>query len=285
MNVFPVIQTPTASHLSVPDRARTCLFLCLSALLGTSLIGCSAMKATEAKTTPFLAHSDELHPWPQHAPWDEVWPKDPSTVMARSETVRDIYISAVDTTYLNHTKDPSGIWVETYHVEPEDIQKMADLIRASFSEAIRSSSTAETNLRLIETPHPHSLRLDIALVELRPTSVALNAAADAGGLLLPGSKLIEEAAAVGAQAAGGAIAAGTIAIEFRLVENSSNEVIAEAKDREEDPSSIIPNYRDFEKFGWSRETAQNWAKEFVLVFGSSSSTKVDDESHISVAPW
>lgn len=256
----------------------------LSVITLTSLAaaGCS-LRAPAAPTTPFLSYGDQLHPWYDHAPWDAVWSSNPGHIMVRSDSVRKIYVAPVDTTYLNKTQDKSGNWVATRTVAAEDIQAITDLIRKDFIEAIKSHP--QTNLQLQDAPTSGTLILQLSLVELVPTRIGINGVADVGGLIVPGSKAIEEAAGVGVQAAGGEIASGTIAIEMKLTAGVGGAVLAEMKDRENDPASILPNYRDFEQYGWSRRTISDWAEQFADVFGTSASDKVSNSADVSLLPW
>ena len=159
---------------------------------------------------------------------------------------------------------------------------VCEMLRAAFQEAIRNHP--ETKLVLVQSPDSETYTIAIALVELVPTKRGVNAIADVGGLVIPGAKVIDDAARVGAQSAG-AIAAGTIAVEIKLLEPKTSEPIAEIKDRESDPVSVLPNYRDFAKFGWSRQTIYEWGEQFAEVFGTPVEQRVPNAAEISFLPW
>jgi len=253
-------------------------------LSATILSGCSAIRASEAPTTPFLSYPEKLHSWYDHAPWDSVWSSNPGHIMVKAGNPRNIYIAPINTQYLNQKKNGKGSWVsDGTDLSKEDVTAITTRMKDSFTKAIQS--TPETNLKVVDSPGQGTIALQIALTELVPTKVAVNSAADVGGVLLPGSKAIEEAAAVGGQAIGGSIAAGSIAMEMKLTDGASGQILAEAKDRETDPMSVLPNVRDFEEFGWSRKTVDDWAKQFAEVFSTDSSVKVANASDISLLPW
>ncbi len=257
--------------------------LCFSAATVIAMTGCSSLKAPAAPTTPFLAYGDELHPWYEHAPWDAVWSSQPGHIMARSDVPRKIFVAVVDTTYLNKTKNKRGQWVGDGDLDQKDVQEITHLLRTSFMESIKANPS--TNLELQDRPGPGTMVLRLSLIELSPTRVGVNGVADVGGLIIPGSKLVEEAAGLGVQAAGGEIAAGTIAIEMKITDGLSGAVLAEMKDRENDPASVLPNYRDFEEYGWSRKTIANWSQQFVQVFSTVASEQVGVASNVSILPW
>jgi len=156
-------------------------------------------------------------------------------------------------------------------------------LRKEFIEAL--GNTAATHLHVQNIASEDSMILEIAITELSPTEVAVNSVANVGSLLVPGTKIVKNAVAVGGPAAGGALAAGSIAIEMKLSSVKGGQVLAEAKDRQKDPASILPNYRDFERYGWSRKTISDWAKQLAEVFSTPASKKIEGSSKISIFPW
>lgn len=258
---------------------------CFLIIILNSLVtlGCSYLRAPAIPTTPFLSHGSEMKAQPARAPWDAVWSSNPGHIAVQLPEVRKIYVAPVNTTYINSERDDKGNLLVAIKVEPSDIETIAELIRTSFIASI--ANTPATNLKVVDAPGPDVLSLEIALTQLKPTKTSVNGVADVGGLLLPGSKFVADAVAAGGQAAGGAYAAGSIAIEFKLVDGKSGRVLAEAKDHEDDAMSILPNYRDFEQYGWSKYTIGEWAKQFAEMFSTPITEKISSESDVSIAPW
>ncbi len=257
------------------------LNLLLSCLF--SLQACSHLKAAPAESSPFLTNASLLKPAPERSPWDAVWSSSPGQIAIQSKDVRTLYIAPVNIDYLNYKKDKSGKEVKVENLSDEDIKAMTDLIQKSFTEAVQNKKA--DNLTIVSNPDDAQLKLELALVELMPTIIAENVAADLGGFIVPGSKVIEKAAEAGAQAAGGSFAAGSIAIEMKISDSKSGELLAEAKDRESDPASIIFNVKDFEEYGWSRKTVKDWSEQFAEIFSTPATTKISGESHVSFIPW
>ncbi len=247
------------------------------------VIGCSLTRAAEAPTTPFLVHASELHAQRERAPWDAMWSKNPGHILVQVPEVRHVYIAPINMKYLNMRPDAQGRWALKHEVDEEDAEAIGKLLRKSFIEELQKHPDAKIVLE--EVPGPHTLQIEIALTELIPTSVGVNAVADVGGLLVPGAKLAENAAVAGEQAIGGAISAGSVAYELKISDGKTGEVIAEIKDRESDAMSVIPNYRDFEKYGWTRKAIAEWAEEFVEQLSTPASEQVAAPSAISIVPW
>jgi hypothetical protein len=253
------------------------------AIAAVAFSGCHSLRAAPAQTTPFLAHGDQLHTLDSSSPWDAAWSAKSGEIMLNKPDIRTMYIAPVNIDYLNKTKNDQGQEVVNVTLSAEDIQAMTDLLNKSFIDAIKNNPA--TNLRIVDQRADAMLVLEIALVELVRTKIGVNAVTDVGGLLIPGSKLIADSVAVGGQAAGGAFAGGTIAFEGRISDVKTGEVLVEFKDRETAPASILPNYRDFEEFGWSRKTVENWSSEFAQVFVVTDKGNVQAASDFSFVPW
>ena len=244
---------------------------------------CSSLRTPAAPTTPFLNHGSELKPIPERLEWDAVWSSDPGHIVAKHPEIRKIYVDTINIDFLNKKKDANGVWSGDADVSKEDIEDITNQLHKEFTEGIQNHP--ETSLQLVDQPGPDTLILAIALVELIPTKVSVNALVDVGGVLLPGSKLIEDAGNAGAQIAAGSFSGGSIAIELKLLDGKTAKSLVEAKDRESDPASIIPNYRDFEALGWSRSTCKEWAKQFIEGFSTTADVKIEGISHFSLLPW
>ena len=245
--------------------------------------GCSALRAKPAETSPFLEHAELLRPTDERAPWDAVWSSDPGQIMVKLPQLRRMYVAPVNTSFLNMKRDARGAEVELRQLSSDDVGVMAEQIRSNFVQAV--GNHPETNLQIVDDPKNADLIFEAALVELTPTKVLVNTVADVGAVVIPGTKLLEEAAVAGGQAVGGSIASGTIAIEGKFLDGKTGKIVAEFKDRESDPASEIPNYRDFEAYGWSRHTAVEWATQFAEIFSTTGAERIGMTSEFSFVPW
>lgn|GEM_PF-2297169 len=287
----------STNTLSLNPLAGFAWYICSTLLLvsgALTAIGCSQLRASSAPTSPFLASplsgepdrlqsSDPGRFDPGRFPWDAAWSANPGHIMVNLPEVRTLFIDPVNTQYLNMVTDADGTQKLVYKLDPSTVTKMANLFHQELVDKVKNAPG--TNLKLVENRNRAMLILQPALIQLVPTSVVTNSVADTLGLIIPGSKAVAETVSVGVQAGGGTLAAGTVAMEFKIIDGKSGQVLAEAKDRENDSASILPNYRDFEEFGWTEQTIENWSAQFVQVFSTDASTKVDSSSDISVAPW
>lgn len=250
---------------------------------GMSLQGCSVLHASSAATTDFLEHRDELRAMSERSPWDAVWSSNPGHMMVRLDTVRRLYVAPVNRDFLNLKRNDSGKMIKNEDVDSDDVAAMSDILRQSFVDA--ATETPKANLQIVDSKDKADLVLELALVELIPTKVLINATLDVGEVFVPGSQLVVGAVDVTGQAVGGTIASGSIAIEGKFTDNATNTVVAEFKDREADRMTVIPNYRDFEEYGWSRKTCREWGAQFAETFSTSADYTVSGASDVSILPW
>ncbi len=236
------------------------------------LLGCSAVKKVPEPTSPFLQHSEQLKSYPDRFPWDGVWIKEPEKMLTKQDRQQRIYIADINTQYIAHERRPA---------KPEDLLKIEQDIKDEFANAIKGNES----LLLEDDRKNADLVLEIAITELSPTVIAENIVADVGSLVIPGSTLLEETAVVGGAAAGGALASGAIAIEMKIKDASSEEVLAEIKDRQTDPASILPNVKDFERYGWTKREIRDWARQFATAFSTEATYKIDSSAGVSLLPW
>ena len=254
-----------------PTQLAATLFLIITCS------GCS-FHAEPAPSTSFLAEKD-LSDSSSHLPWNASWIAPNKKVMEPSGKLRKMYISPVSNVYLN-----SSLPIDKRpELKNEDIDALTTLLHGEFVKAIGKNKDAK--LVNVDEAKDADLILELALTELTPTKTGINAVTNIGAIAVPGSKAVQGTVAVAAPGAGGVFSAGTVALEMKIVERKTQKIIGEAKDRQSDPASVLPNYRDFQAFGWSRETVRNWADQFAETFSTDWNDKVDPSPAISIFPW
>ena len=223
------------------------------------LSGCSQMGADPGKVTPFLEHADQLQAQPERSPFQQNWSQSPDKLAPLAKTGAPVVIKPVNLTYLGQASDPTWSSDLTLDASPEAAQTIADYMRKEFVKAINSKK--DLGWQAVDQAGPGTIVLELALVELKPTQVYVNAAESIGGLFLPGSQIVSTAASAGLSTATSSITKGSIAMEMRVTDGSTGELLAEAGDRREDRSALLVNINDYSKFGYSKQTIDAWAKE------------------------
>lgn len=206
------------------------------------------LKAGAAKPSPFLEHQAQMTTYRDRLPFHKFWwPADRSAINRASKQTC-IYIAPVRLDFLRPIKKP----LPRKEVEAGSIvrreREMAFLLRNEFGRAFLRSPTAR--YRLATHPRPDSVTLELALVELNPTSPKGNA-------VKTGLKFV-----VGPIAGlGSYFTQGNIAIEGKLRNTSTGELLFEFADNQSDKMTFY-SVRDFKPYGHATHTIEEWAKQF-----------------------
>ena len=207
------------------------------------------LKAGPAKLSPFVERQSEMITLRDRLPFHKIWwPKDP-TVLVRASSQHTLYIAPVRLDYLRPIKKP----LPRKEVEEGSIQRrereMAFYLRNEFGRAFLNPPTYP-RFRLTSGPRPDAVTLELAIVELNPTSPKGNA-------VKTGLKFV-----VGPVAGlGSYFTQGNIAIEGKLRNNRTGELIFQFADTPSDKMTFY-SLRDFRPYGHATHTIQEWAKQF-----------------------
>jgi len=200
-------------------------------------------------------------------PFDKVWVKQG----VNWNQYRTIYIAPVNTNYLIQ----ATWWQQSIRANQmeQDVQDMARFMRAQFIKAFQTDP--RQRFLVVSSPQRGSLTLEMALTELVPSKVLLNAVKIAGPY---GSGL---AAAVLER---GAEAQSAIAFEARIKDSTSGETLAMAADKEYAVARPI----DLKGFSWyanAKDIVTSWATQFVDIANRRPGEVVKPASTFSLKPW
>lgn len=226
---------------------------------------CKAKPAAEP--SGFLAENQQLEKqeiYPFHKAWFSPGWNDPSK--------RTIVVAPVNTQYVKE----AGWWSKTNlkgSKMEEDLANLATYTRDEFQKAFREDKNKR--FTVVETPRDDSLVMELALVDVVPNKASLGAL----GL----------AATVVAAPAGAAIAAkesakGSVAIEGRIRDAATGEVVAQWADREAGKFGPI-NLRRATWYGEAHKIVQEWASQWVKIANADAGEKVKDTRTFTLMPW
>jgi hypothetical protein len=182
-----------------------------------------------------------------------------------------IYIAPVNTDYLIQAK----WWQESIRAGQMqmDVQDIANFMRAQFIDAFRNDPNHR--FQVITAPERGSLTLEMAITELVPSKVLLNAVKIAGPY---GSGL---AAAVLER---GTEAQSAVAFEARVKDTDTGEILATFADKEYAVARPI----DLKGFSWyenARDIVRTWSRQFVQVANKRPGEIIKPASTFSLKPW
>jgi hypothetical protein len=182
-----------------------------------------------------------------------------------------IYIAPVNTNYLMQ----ANWWQQTIRADQmqQDVQNIATFMRTQFIGAFQNDP--QHRLRVVMTPERGSLTLEMALTELVPSHVLLNAVKIVGPY---GSGL----AAAGLER--GTEAQCTVAFEARVKDTNTGETLAMFADREYATTRII-DLKGLTWYGNAKNIITTWSAQFVEVANRRPGEIIKPASTFSLKPW
>ena len=237
------------------DRSRILpSVLAFSILLATTgaMVGCRAKALPDAG---FLEKPELVKP-DKRLPFNAAWIKDDANLLG----YKKVYVAPVDTTHLLKLD-----WWQKAAIAPGDQQQWAQDLAKYFQERMKEQFTDgdDNKYQLVDTPDDETLIIELAIVEVVPTKVWLNAI---GYALL------------------GAVDQGETGFEGRLRDGKTKQVIAEFKDHEYGQFDVV-SVRDLEWAGHSRHTIRIWTDDLEEICYLQPDGTVSDMSPVTLMPW
>ncbi|MCX6875322.1 MAG: DUF3313 family protein [Verrucomicrobia bacterium] len=245
-----------------------CIICGIAALTITGLTSCQEFDAKPAANAGFAKSTAST---PTRAEFlQRVW----VAKEYRGKPVKDhfssVYVAPVDT---HHMLKQSWWQQQTGARKAElasDTASFAKRMRSQFQRTI--TSYPGDSLKSASGPGPGVLVIELALVELVPSNAYWNAGATAAGFVVPGAGVLSVAGA------------GSIAIEGRLRDGSTNQVFANFKDRRKDKTAPV-NLGSYTWYHGAEGNISNWAAEFAELLNSPPSHVVKRPSPVTLNPW
>jgi hypothetical protein len=257
-----IMKTNTIAPLKVRTGAAGLILVMLALICGA---GCQTKPAADSG---FLADSARMSEQRERFPFDRVW----INPGLKREKYQKLIISPVNTMYLMSATgwkaaNPANSKLEQGAVE------LARFTRDTFIDAVIHDP--QRRFQYAGQPGPGTAVLEIAIVELVPSKAALGAL----GLVAPLAKA--PAVAVGSKVAGGN---PSVAIEARLRDAVTGEVLAMMADREEPPFRPI-DAKAVLWYGDAQDSIKTWARQFIELANTPPSQQVKDAAGFSLKPW
>jgi len=143
----------------------------------------------------------------------------------------------------------------------KDSKQIADYMWTRIWDAF--DSDPDKRFKPAYTPGPQTLILEMALVELVPTKVWLNAVGTVFAL---------------------SVDYGSVAMEARVRDGATGKIIATFADREHGKSSLI-SIANLTWYSHARHIIDDWAKQIVEVIKTGGSENVADSPAFTLQPW
>lgn len=183
---------------------------------------------------------------------------------------RSIYIKPVNTQYLME----ANWWQQNFRRDDymKDVRAVANYMQQQFIQAFRNDPNRR--FQVLQAPKPGAITLELALTELVPSNVVLEAAGYAPYFIGTGVKVVEKATG----------AKSTVAFEARIVDSRTGAILAMAADREE--AQIAPvNLKGLSWYGVANAIIDTWASQFVQIANRRPGEVIQDTSPFTLSPW
>ncbi|MEM9080450.1 MAG: DUF3313 family protein [Verrucomicrobiota bacterium] len=238
------------------------LFVFLPCLLaGGALFGLVSCNSPAA-ATGFLGETDRMMVKDERYPFQRCYRK-PGMDFG---DYKKVYVAPVQT---KEVKKPSELGETNPRMVAElfetDVALLAADTRREFSESFREDAATERELVVRPEKEEGVLWLEANLVEVIPSRPTLQAA----GIFVRGLGFLNQPA---------------IAIEVRLVDSVTREVLFAFADREKAEISLLDTQK-FTFYGIQRRELQRWGRQVAEVMAARESEKVDDSFPIKPINW
>lgn len=245
--------------------SRRCGYLVLLVLALSLAAGCKSMKAKPSEGAGFVPMSQMSSR--EDLPFQKVWVK--SGVDWKAYT--NLYIAKVNTNYLVN----ANWWQQSIRSADmqKDVAQVATYMHDAFEKAFREDPN--NRFKIVNTPTPDSLTLELAMTELVPSHVVMEALS----LVAPyGSGVAVQAAAKESDAK------CTVAFEAKILASADKQVLAMAADREQGKFAPI-NLNALTWYGEAHVIIDEWAGQFVQIANRRPGEVVEDSSPFTLSPW
>ena len=230
--------------------------LVLAALPLTAQAG--VFRADPVPPTAFLEHPQAMRADPARAPFDKNWVNPSGRAWAKVKGFDRVAILPVNTSYLKAT--------------PEQRSEAAHMA-AYMHEQFQNEFARGGKFHVVGQPGEKTLKIELALVQLKPTNVAGNVIATGAGAVVPGAR------AVGSQ-----FTRGGIAFEAKLRNAQTGELLAEYADSQQDKMSLL-SLRDYSANAHSRRAIQDWARQMEQLVSTPANHKVPRALRLTLNPF
>jgi hypothetical protein len=249
---------------------RSCVIV-LFVILSSCSSGNRMLKARPAAPSPFFEQPRLAQDASQHLPFHKVWITPDPTVLANGKSKKKLYIAPVTLRFLR----PVDKKMATLEISRGGVQRQeADVARRLHEEFVLAFRRSPRPMyQLVSQPSADALILQLAIIELNPTSPKGNA-------VMTMMKLAVSPVAGLASF----FTKGTMAIEGKVIEPSSGRAFFQFADKEADRLTFLST-RDFQPYGHAVYTMREWAVQFEEVTRTAPGQKMKDSSFMTLMPY
>jgi hypothetical protein len=242
-------------------------------ILGAAVVGFLGCKASEAPTSGFT-EKPELMTKSATTPFQKTyWNKD-----FDQHAYTELLVAPVNTDYVL----AENFWekASAANLDPEKVKKnvkmIADYTQQAFIDA--ANNDPKHRFKVVQTAGPKTLILELAIVQIVPSKAVLNAI----GYVTWVPTVVQVAGSTGTKSED--TGKGVIAIEGRVRDGASGEIIGMFADRERPKTSIV----DLQSLNWwapAKAIVDEWAQQLIAVANRPPGGVVKDSPSFELLTW
>ncbi len=222
-----------------------------------------------AESTSFLTHGSELKK-DGKLPFNGTWIGDEQRLIETSKRTGKVFVADVDIENALKKVDQSQGFERFKRYRREELAEMARYMKVRFKAGI--AGKAVRPVELVEEPGPGTLILKLAIIEVIPTNAVIGVLGTVGGVFLPGA------------GAASFLSKGSIAMEGKVVDGATDEVLFEFKDRASDKTALF-SIKDYQQYAHIRSVIDTWADEYGQLQAQDFEGKVEAALPFSLNPF
>jgi hypothetical protein len=245
------------------SHSKLSAFLSVAAALAVA--GC---KTKPAPDSGFLSNPKRMTEQRERAPFNRAWVKPGFS----KNNYTALIISPVNTDYLLENAGWAAANPGNKDMD-RHAEELAQFTRDTFADAFRDDP--KKRFEVVRRPGMGVAVLDLAIVELVPSHAVLGAL----GLVAPFARA--PLVAVGSKVGGKSTC---VAIEGRLRDSVTGEVLVMFADREEPPFRIL-SAKAVTWYGDAEDSIKAWANQLVELGNTPRDQKVEDAPNFTLKPW
>ena len=207
--------------------------LALALLTGATTAQAGLFKASPAPVSSFIENPQQLSSNRQRAPFHKYWRNPSAQAWAKVNGFNQIAVAPVD---VRHLRARSDLFSRRGGKDRRPVGEMANYMRTRFEQQITKGGA----YKVARKKGPKTLVLELALVELNPSNVGVNAVKTGAQVFVPGAGFL-----------GGQFTRGKFAVEGKLRNGETGELLMQFADREQDKTSLL-SFRDFSPYAHDR---------------------------------
>lgn len=257
--------------LAPRHRLTTFAMLCVVCALCSCQTSNRLLHAKKVPLSPFVEQPHVMTPARDRVPFHLTWRNFNRDAQWRVVKKTEIYIAPVRLDELRPVKQALVKKEIEKGTVKRDEKRIASALRAKFANAFIHSPVSR--YKVVMKPTANSVTLELAIVELNPTSPTGNAIKTVAKFF------------VGPLAGlGGIFTKGNIAIEGKVRNSATKELIFQFADNEADKMTLY-TVRDFRPYGHATVAMDEWARQFEEFTRTMPNHRVEESKFFTLMPW